>query len=164
MGLFGPSVQKQGKNCLIAGIYTLICMGHNWHASWVLKWPRNHLLEWVPLNEKPMWWDSLPEAQTLCLKLSPKGLDLWKASLFPRTVLVTGTWPTMNKVSSKGRGGTYSKLKLDLLWKDYVYSYVRIIPSIFFPSWNNFNLFRKLARSRACVGMGVIWEEMGEQK
>ena len=94
-----PEARK--KCCSITDIYVFVSMGHSWHASLVLKWSRHHLLEWVTLNEKPVWWGSLPEAQNLCLELSPKGLDLPEANLSPGSVSVTEKWLTINKVSSR---------------------------------------------------------------
>lgn len=94
-----PEARK--KCCSITDIYVSVSMGHSWHARWVSKWSRHHLLEWVTLNEKPAWWGSLPKAQNLCLELSPKGLDLPEANSSPGSVSVTEKWLTINKVSSR---------------------------------------------------------------
>lgn len=73
MGLFGALRPEARENsCPRANIYAFISLGHNWHVSWVLKWPRHCWQEWVTLNEKPVWWDTLPEAKNLCLNCFPK--------------------------------------------------------------------------------------------
>lgn len=126
-----PEARK--KCCSITDIYVFVSMGHSWHASWVSKWSRHHLLEWVTPNEKPVWWGSLPEAQNLCLQLSPKGLDLPEAnSLQDQSQWLRNGSPLTRSVQGS-TGGADIKLKLDFPWGCYIFSHIRIIPEdVFF--------------------------------